>query len=106
MKDYPDGVPHAGSNAAHTMAEIDAVIALRPLYGAVMDCEGHSITLPKRDDLNTTLHPRALFGQDELATCEVRAGLRKKNRDLNREGEISIKILVETVEIPRDILQQ
>ena len=71
-----------------------------------MDCEGRSITLQKWYDLSTALHSRPLFGQDELATCEVRAGLRKKNRDLDREGEISIKILVETVEITRDILQQ
>jgi hypothetical protein len=40
-----------------------------------MDCEGDSITLPKGHDLGAALHARPLFGQDELAACEVLAGL-------------------------------
>ena len=71
-----------------------------------MDCEGHSITLPKRHDLNAALHTRPLFGQDELAAAEVQAGLREKNRDLDWEGERAIKILVEAVKVAGDILQQ
>ena len=50
VEDDPDGVPHAGSNAAHAVAEIHAIAALRPHYWAVVDCEGHSISLTKRHD--------------------------------------------------------
>ena len=53
------------------MTEINPVIALRPLYRAVMDCEGHRITLPKWYDLSTALHARPLLGQDEFAPGEV-----------------------------------
>jgi hypothetical protein len=71
-----------------------------------MDGEGHRIALPKRDDLSAALHARPLFGQHKLAACEVGAGLGEQNRDLNREREIAIEILVEAVEVPRDVLQQ
>jgi hypothetical protein len=71
-----------------------------------MDCEGHSITLSKWYNLGTALHARSLFGQDELAACEVPAGLGEENLYLDRECEIAIEILMETVEITRNILQQ
>jgi|HubBroStandDraft_6_1064221.scaffolds.fasta_scaffold612692_1 hypothetical protein len=45
VKDDPDGMPHAGSNAAHAVAEIHAIVALRPLYRAVVDSEGNGISL-------------------------------------------------------------
>jgi hypothetical protein len=70
-----------------------------------MDCEGHRITLPKWYDLGAALHARTLFGQHELATCEVLAGLREKNGDLERECEIAIEILMETIEVTWNILQ-
>jgi hypothetical protein len=70
-----------------------------------MDSEGHGITLPKWHDFGATLHARPLFGQDELATCEIRAGLREKNGDLDWEYGIAIEILVEAIEVTRDILQ-
>jgi len=88
------------------MTEINPVIALRPRYRAVMDCEGHRIPLPKWYDLSTALHARPLLGQNEFATCEVLAGLREKNGDLEREGEIAIEILMETIEVTWNILQQ
>jgi len=65
-----------------------------------MDCKGHCIPLPKRYDLGAALHARPLFRQDELAHCEVHTGLREEDCDLDRECEIAVKILVETVESP------
>ena len=53
MENNANGVPPAESNPAHTMAEVHAVVFLRPLHWAVMDCKGHSIDLPKWDDLST-----------------------------------------------------
>ena len=87
MKDNTDCVAHAGADATHAVAEVHAVISLRALHWPVMDCEGHSITLLQRYDLSAALHTRPLLGQDELATCEVRARLGEKNRDLDRECE-------------------
>jgi hypothetical protein len=105
VENNPYGVPHAGSDATHAVAEIHTVVALRPSYRAVLDCEGHRITLPKWYDLGAALHARTLFGQHELATCEVLAGLREKNGDLERECEIAIEILMETIEVTWNILQ-
>ena len=71
VKDDPGRVPHAGAEAAHTMAEVHAIVALRALNWPVMDGEGHSITLQKWYDLDAALHARPLFGQDELAAGEI-----------------------------------
>ena len=75
VEDDPDCVPHAGADAADTVAEVHAIVALRALYWPVMNGEGHGITLPKRYDLSAALHARPLFGEDKLAACEIRAGL-------------------------------
>src|SRR5499427_5375878 len=40
-----------GTAAYMAVTEIHTVVALRPFYWAVMDCEGHRITLPKWYDL-------------------------------------------------------
>ena len=61
VEDNPDGVPHAGSNTAHAVAEIYAIVALRPLYRTVMDGKGYGITLPKWHNLRRALHARPLF---------------------------------------------
>ena len=106
VEDDPDGVPHARADAAHTMAEVHAVVALRALHWPVMDGEGHRITLPKRDDLSAALHARPLLGQDELTAGEVGAWFGEESRHLNRKREVAIEILVEAVEVARDVLQQ
>jgi len=106
VEDDPHGVPHAGTDTTYAVAQVNAVIALRSLHRPVMDGEGHSITLPKRHDFSTALHARPLFGQNELATREVQAWLREKDRDLDWECEIAVEVLVEAIEVTWDILQQ
>jgi len=61
VEDDADCVPHARADTAHTVAEIHPVIALGSLYWPVMDREGHTITLAKRDDLRAALHAWPLF---------------------------------------------
>src|SRR5215831_19763659 len=106
VEDDPDGVTHPGTDAAHTMAEVHTIVALRTSHRPVMDGEGDSITLSKGHNLGAALHARPLFGQDELPTGEIHAGLREENRDLDRECEIAVEILVQAVEVARDVLQQ
>jgi hypothetical protein len=105
VEDDAEGVPHAGADAAHTVAEVDAIIALGPLYRPVMDREGHRIALQKWYDLRAALHAWPLFGQDELAAREVLTGFREENRDLDRECEVAVEILVQAVEVTGNILQ-
>jgi hypothetical protein len=45
-----DGVPHAGADSAHAVAEVHAVVSLRSLHWPVMDGERHGIALPQRHD--------------------------------------------------------
>ena len=106
MKDDPEGVPQTGANAAHPVPKVHAVVSLRPAHRAVVYGKCHRITLPERYDLNAALHARPLLRQDKLPTCEVFFRLRKQRRDLDRECEIALEILVQAVEVARDILQQ
>jgi hypothetical protein len=76
------------------------------MHRPVMNSECHCVALPKRHNLDAALHAWPLFGQGELATCEMRPGLREENCDLDRECEIAVEILVEAIEVARDVLQQ
>ena len=102
----PDGVPDAGAHAAHTVAEVDAVVSLRAMHGPIVNRERHRITLVKWHDLDTTLHARPLFGQNELAAREIDEGLREEDCDLDRKCESAVEILVEAVEVSRNILEE
>ena len=106
VKDNSNRVPHSGPDAADPVTKVHAVGSLRSPHWPIMDCEGYSITLLKWYDLGTTLHARPLFGQDELATRKVLSWLGKENRDLDRECDITIEILMKAVEVTCDILQQ
>lgn len=86
------------------MTQIDAVIAFCALYRAVMDCEGHCIALPERHHFGPALHPRALFRQHEFATGKIAPRFGQKERNLDREGQIAIEILMQAVEVARHIL--
>ena len=106
MKDDSYSVAHARPHSAHAVAKVDAVIALRPLHGAIMHGEDHGIALRKRHDFGATLPARPLFGQDELASAEIPARLRQQDRDLDREGELAVEILVQAIEVAGNVLQQ
>ena len=106
VEDDSGGEPRATAHAAHTMTEIHPVVALRAPHWTAMDCEGHRITLAKGNDFDTALHARPLFGQDEFAAHEIDTGLREEDRDLDRKCEIAIEVLVQAVEVSRDIMQQ
>jgi hypothetical protein len=79
--------------------------ALRALHRSVVDRKGDSIALLERHDLGAALHAWPLFGQDELAACEVLVRLGEDDRDLDRECQICVEVLVEAVEIARHIPQ-
>jgi hypothetical protein len=106
VEDDSERVSHAGADAADAVTEVHTVVALRPTHGPVVNGERYGVTLPKRYDLHATLHPRPLFGQDQLATCEIDVRLRQQDGNLDREGEIAVEILVEAVEVTRDVPQQ
>src|ERR1700730_17398927 len=106
MEDDTDGVPHSGPYTAARVPEIDAIVSFGALNRPVVDREGNGIALAQRNDLGTTLHPRALLGQDELAAGEIISRLGEKDRHLDRECEVPVEILMKAVEVARDVLQQ
>src|SRR5262249_16112608 len=101
-----DGVASAGADTAHAMAQVDPVVALRALDRTIVNGERDGVTLAERHDLNRALHARALLGQHELAAGEVPSSLRAQDRHLYREGKVAVEVLVRTVEIAGDVLQQ
>src|ERR1700722_16646014 len=99
-------MPHSGPDTADAVPEIDAIVSFGALNRPVVDREGNGIALAQRNDLGATLHSRALLGQDELAAGEILPRLGEKDRHLDRECEVAVEILVKTVEVAGDILQQ
>ena len=71
-----------------------------------MDGKGYGIALPKRHDFSTALHARPLLGAHELAASEILARLREEDRNLDWECEIAVEVLVQAIEVTRNILQQ
>ena len=71
-----------------------------------MNREQDGIALLQGDDFDAALHARALFGQHKFAAAEIPARLRQQHRHLQRECQLAIQILMQTVEVAGDVLQQ
>src|ERR1700760_166464 len=65
----------------------------------MVDREYHALALLERDYLRPRLHARPLFGEDELAAREIRAGFREQERDLEREDVLAVDVLMQAVVI-------
>src|SRR5215469_13796765 len=68
--------------------------------------EDDGIALLQRDNDGARLHARALLGHDEFAAGELAARFGEQDGELKREGMLSIEILVQTVVIARDVLEE
>ena len=99
-------VAAAGANAADAVAQIDPVGALGALNRPVVDGEKDRVAAPQRHHVDPALHARPLFGQDEFAAGEIRFGLGQQHGDLQREGELAVEVLMQTIEVARPVLQQ
>ena len=106
MEDDADGVAHSGTDTADAMPEIDPVVALTALNGPIMDGERYGIALAQRDDLGAALHPGPLFGQHELTAREVLFRFGKEDRHLERKCEVAVKILMQAIEVTRNVLEE
>jgi hypothetical protein len=72
----------------------------------MMHCEDHAISLAKLHDFSPRLHPWPLFHQHELTASEILARDRQEKRNLQRENEIAINVLMEAIEVVFILLQQ
>ncbi len=72
----------------------------------MVDGEDHRVALPQWNHLRARLHARPLPGEHKLAASEVLAWLRQQDGDLERKGQLAIKVLVKTVIVARLILKE
>jgi hypothetical protein len=99
VKDDAQRVALAGAYGAHAVPELDPVDAARTAHGPVIDGKNHRVPLLERHDLGPRLHARPLLGDHEFATREVAPGLGQEDRQLQREMELAIEVLVQAVVI-------
>jgi hypothetical protein len=106
MENDANGVTHPGAQAADAVSEIDAVGPFRSLNRPIVHGESHCIALPQWHHLDPALHAWALFRQDKLAAREVLPRFREKDRDLKWKCEVAVEILMQTVEVAWNVLEQ
>jgi len=105
VKDNADRMAHTAADAADAVAEIDAICASRTLNGPIVYCEGHRVALPQWDYLGTALHSWTLLRENELSASKIFLRFGKQDCNLEREGEIAVEVLMQAVEVSRDVLQ-
>ena len=106
VKDDPDRVAVPRANAADPVPEIYSVPPATPLHRPVVDSENDGVTLSQRHDLSPRLHPRTLFGHDELTTGEVSSGFGQQDGNLEGEHVLAVEVLMQAVVVVRSILEQ
>jgi len=97
VKDDAERVAVAGANATDAVPEIHAIHAPVPLYGAMMNCEHHTVPLPERHNYWSRLHTRPLLRHHEFAAREIFVGFGQQDGELERENMLPIKVLVQAV---------
>ncbi len=103
MKDDAGGVAVSGTNSTDSMTQVDTVITFRAFGWTVVNSKYSRVSLENGHYFNTALHPGSLFGEHEFAAGKVFSGHRQENGDLQRESEITVKILMQAVKIANAI---
>src|SRR5579883_595686 len=106
VEDDAEGEAPARADAAHPVAEIDAVEAARAAHGAVMHREDHRLALRERHHLGARLHARPLLDEEELAAGELRAGCAQKQGELQGEDQGAVEVLVQAVVVPGPVFEE
>ena len=88
------------------MPEIHEVSSASSLHRTVVNWENHPVALLELRYFGPRLHAWPLFSQHELSSGEILTRARKQERNLKRENEITVQILVQGVEVARVVLQQ
>src|SRR5579859_1697668 len=106
VKDHPERVPAAGLHLAHPMPQTDPVHPAGTLNGSVIHREDHAVAQSQRHDHGPRLHPWPLLDEDKLTARKVPLGLREQKCHLHGEDVLAVQILVQTVVVAADVLQQ
>ena len=106
VEDQPERVPTTAEQAADTMAHIHPIGSARALNWPVVHRKDDALALMQLYDLGSGLHARPLLGENERAAGEILHRIRQQERNLQREYERAINVLMEAVVIAFAILEQ
>src|SRR6185437_14964547 len=106
MENDSQSIALACDKRADAMTVIDRIGAALALDRAVMHGEHHAVAVAERHHAGAGLGAGPLLGHHEFAAGEVPARLGQKNRHLQREDMLAIKILVQAIVIARAIFEQ
>src|SRR5258708_28067767 len=106
MENDSHRVPTSRSDATDSMLEIHAVSSTSSLHRTVVNCEKHPVALLELRYFGPRLHAWPLLSQPKLSSGEIFTRACKQERNLERENEIAIQVLMQGVEVARVVLQQ
>jgi hypothetical protein len=95
-----------GPNAAHSMAESDAIEASPTLNWTVMNGKRDGISLTPRNHLGSRRHAGTLFCEHEFTARKIFGWFREENGDLYRKDVLAVEVLVKAVVVTRFILEE
>ena len=106
MEDNAQHVPSAGADAAHAVSMLDSINATGTLHRTIPHREYRQIALSQLKYLDLRLHARALLRDDEVTALEIATGFREEDRRLQRKHLFPVHVLMQAIEVTRNILQQ
>jgi len=103
---HPQGEANAAFQPAHSVPQAGPVKSVAAFHGTMSRSENKSLPALGDDNFSFRLCPGLLFHNYEFTAFVVNAGLAQKTGQLQREGNGTVHVLVETVEIAAFIVQQ
>src|SRR5687768_12253280 len=97
VEDHAEGVALPAGETAHGVAHGGAKVAARALDGAVARGEDQDLALVGVDRLALGLRARALLDQQEVAALVVDAAPAQEAGELEREDDVAVEVLMQTV---------
>jgi hypothetical protein len=79
------------------VAQIHPIYSAAAFDGPVMNGEDHSVSLTKRLDYRSALHPWPLLGHHELPAGKIRLRVGEQDCHLQGKHVIAVKILMQAV---------
>src|SRR5262245_9819479 len=106
VKNDAERMTMSPADAANAVPEIYPIRAASARHGTMMNCEHDAVTLTKRHNHRSGLHPRPLLCHHEFAAGKISIGFGLQDRQLKREYVLAIEVLMQAVIIVDSILQQ
>jgi hypothetical protein len=94
MENDSHGVPASRPDATDSVPEIHPVGSASSLHRAVVNGKNHPVALLELRYFGPRLHAWPLFSQHKLSSGEILIYARKQERNLERENELAIQILM------------